>query len=148
MKRNPHEKRMVFSRLRATGIPIPAEEQSVMNPDLQIKSLKGSRAFTMKMGSEFLLSLQITNDSYTDLKIENVQGHFLDANRHLTIQEDPKKHDRDRTTYRTFGGRYLRHKSVLNHRLGRKIAPGASVEGKLLAFSPTEEIPEEYLHGE
>jgi hypothetical protein len=148
MKRTPHEKRTDCARLRAAGIPLPPEEQSVMNPDLRVVCLKGSRAFTMKMGSEFLLNLRITNDSYADLQIEKLQGRLLAANGWLEFQGDSMEHHRDRKTYRTPGGRYVRHKSVLNHRLRRKIAPGASVEGKLLAFSFTGEIPGEYLHGE
>ena len=95
-----------------------------------------------------MLYARISNHSYGNLKITAVVAYLLDENWRLTFQGDPKEHDPNRKTYRTPSGRYFRYKSVLNHRLRDEIAPGASVEGKLLAFNIFKRIPEEYMHGQ
>jgi len=146
MKRNPHENRMDYARLQAAGIPVPAEEQSIMQPDLQAESLKGSRVFDLKMGSELLLNLRISNHSYANLRINRLQVRLLEAAWWLIVELDPREQVPERKTYRMLSGRYVRYESVLNHRLD-EIAPGASIEGKLLALSVIGTIPEEYAHG-
>jgi hypothetical protein len=147
MKLSAYEKRMVAARLQAAGIPFPAAGHSVTEPDLLVESLKGSRAFDLKMGCEFLLNARISNRSYGNLEVRELQGHLLEEDWELTFQGDPREHVPDRKTYRMLSGRYVRHKSVLNHRLGDEIAPHASIEGMLLALSVTRRIPEDYPHG-
>jgi hypothetical protein len=148
MKLSANEQRIVTARLQAAGIPVPLKDRSAIKPDLTIESLKGSRAFDLKMGSEYVFNARISNHSYGNLKIMVIHAYFLDENWRLTFQGDPKEHDPDRKTYRTPSGRYFCYKSVLNHRLRDEIAPGASVEDKLLAFNIFSRIPEEYLHGQ
>jgi hypothetical protein len=148
MKLSANEQRIVTARLQAAGIPVPLKDQSAIKPDLTVESSKSSRAFDLKMGSEYVLNARISNHSYGNLKIIGIQAYLLDENWSLTFQGDPKEHDPDRKTYRTPSGRYFRYKSVLNHRLRDEIAPGASVEGKLLALNIFRRIPEEYLHGQ
>jgi hypothetical protein len=148
MKLSANEQRTVTARLQAAGVPVPLKDQSIIKPDLTIESLKGSRAFDLKRGSEYVFNARISNHSYGNLKVTGIHGHLLDENWRLTFQGDPKEHDPHRKTYRTPSGRYFRYKSVLNHRLRDEIAPGASVEGKLLAFNIFRRIPEEYLHGQ
>ena len=123
MKRNPHEKTMVHASLQAAGIPVPVEDPSGIEPDLQVESLKGSRIFDLKMGFECLLNVRISNHSYANLKIE-LQGHLLEASWELTFQEYPKQHAPGCKAYRMLSGRKVRYKSVLNHRLNDEIAPG------------------------
>jgi hypothetical protein len=147
MKLSDHEKRIAAVRLQAAGIPIPVEDHSVIEPDLRVECLKGSRAFDLKVGIECVLNVRISNNSYGNLKADKVRAHFLEADWRLTIQGDPKEFDPERKTYRMPSGRYLRHDLVLNHRLGAEIAPGTSMKGKLLALSFTGKIPEGYPHG-
>jgi hypothetical protein len=148
MSLSTNEQTIVTARLQAAGIPVSLKDQSAIKPDLTIESLKGSQAFDLKRGSEYVFNARISNHSYGNLKITAVLAYLLDENWRLTFQGDPKEHDPDRKTYRTPSGRYFRYKSVLNHRLRDEIAPGASVEGKLLAFNIFRRIPEEYMHGQ
>jgi hypothetical protein len=147
MSLSANEQTIVTARLQAAGIPVLLKDQSAIKPDLMVESLKRGRAFDLKMGSEFLLNLRISSQSYVNLKISKVQGHLLEANWGLTLQGDPKEHDPDRKMYRMLSGSRVRYKSVLNHRLRDEIAPGGSIEGKLLALSVTMRIPKEYPHG-
>jgi hypothetical protein len=63
MKLSAHEKGIVVARLQAAGIPVPVEDQSAIQPDLQVESLKGSGVFDLKTGCECLLKLRISNHS-------------------------------------------------------------------------------------
>jgi hypothetical protein len=148
MKRNPHEKRTDCARLRAAGIPLPAEEQSAMNPDLRVVCLKGSRAFALKMGIELLLNLRITNHSYANLKLNRFQVRLLETDRWVTVQGDPREHMPNCKMYRMLSGREVRYESVLNHRLGAEIAGGQNIEGKVLALSIFGKLPEDSVHGQ
>jgi len=141
------KRRKTIARLQAAGIPIPLEDHSATKPDLLVESLKGSLAFDLKMGSEYLMNVKISNNSYGDLLVGELRGHLLEEDWELTFQGDPKEHDPERKTYRMLSGRYVRYQSVLNHRLATELAPGSSIEGKLLALSITDKIPESYLHG-
>jgi hypothetical protein len=147
MKHGVYEKRMVAARLQAAGIPLPVEDHSATQPDLLVESLKGSRVFDRIVGCECVLNVRISNNSYGNLKVDKLRGHLLEVDWLLTFQGDPKEHNPECKTYRMPSGRSLRRDSVLNHRLGGEIAPGTSMEGKLLAFSFNEKIPEDYPHG-
>jgi hypothetical protein len=147
MKLSAHEKRSVAARLQAAGIPIPVEDHSATQPDLLVKSLRGSRVFDRKVGSECVLNVRISNNSYGKLKVDQLRGHLLEVDWLLTFQGDPKEHNSECKMYRMPSGRRLRRDSVLNHRLGGGFAPGRRMEGKLLAFSFDEKIPGDYPHG-
>jgi hypothetical protein len=146
MMRNLHEKRTVYARLQAAGIPVPVENDSAVESDLVVQRLKGSRAYDLKMGSEFLFNLRISNHSYGNLEIRELRGHLLEADWELIFQGDPREHVPGRKMYRMLSGRRVRYASVLNHRLSEGIASGATIEGKLLASSVTEKIPGDCTH--
>jgi hypothetical protein len=146
MKRNLHEKRTVYARLQAAGIPVPVENDSAVESDLVVQRLKGSRAYDLKMGSEFLFNVRISNHSYGNLEIRELRGHLFEADWELIFQGDPRHHVPDRKMYRMLSGRRVRYASVLNHRLSEGIAAGATIEGKLLALSVTEKIPGDCTH--
>jgi hypothetical protein len=147
MTLNAEKRCKIVARLQAAGIPISLVDHSAIRPDLVVESLKGSLAFDLKMGSEYLMNVKISNNSYGGLLVEELRGHLLEKDWELTFQGDPKVHDPGRKTYRMLSGRYVRYKSVLNHRLATAIAPGACIKGKLLALSITGEIPKSYPHG-
>jgi hypothetical protein len=147
MKLSASEKRMITARLQAAGIPVLGKDYSAVKPDLTVQFLKGSRAFALKMGSEFIFEVRISNNSYATVQLNKLHGHLLEANWRLIFQGDPRQHVPDCRSYRMLSGRNVRYNSVLNYRLGDEIAPGASIEGKLLALSITGTIPEEYAHG-
>jgi hypothetical protein len=147
MKVSDHRKRIVAARLRAAGIPLPVEDHSATRANLLVESLKGSRAFDLKRGCECVFNVRISNNSYGYLKVGTLQGHLLEEEWPLTFQGDPNEYNPECRTYRMPSGRYVRRALVLNHRLSDEIAPGQWIEGKLLAFSFTRKIPEEYQHG-
>lgn len=69
MKLSANEQRLVTARLQAAGIPVPLKDQSAIKPDLTIESLKGSQAFDLRMGSEYVFNARISNHSYGNFKI-------------------------------------------------------------------------------
>jgi len=77
MKLSTHQKGMVIARLQAAGIPVHLGDRSIIKPELLVESLKGSRAYDLKMGSEFLLNVRISNNSYGNLGAHKLQGHLL-----------------------------------------------------------------------
>ncbi len=147
MKLSVDANKVAAARLRAAGIPLPVEDHSVIKPDLVVESLRGSRAFDLKMGCECVLNVRISNNSYGNLKVDKLQGQLLEADWELIFHGDPKEHVPESKTYRTLSGKRLPYDSVLNHRLVDEIGPGTSMRGKLLASSVTGKIPEEYIHG-
>jgi len=148
MKLGADERYRGVARLRAAGIPIPLENHFSKKPDLLVESLEGSLALDLTMGSEYLLNVRISNNSYGNLMLEELRGRFLGHAWNLTFQGDPKEHDPERKTYPMLSGRCVPYESVLNHRLVDEIAAGTSIEGNLLASSITGKIPREYLHGD
>ncbi len=147
MKLSTNKQRMVTARLEAAGIPVLVEDNSVARPDLVVESLKGSRVFDLKMGSECVLNVMISNNSYANLRIDKLQGRLLEGDWWWAFQGDPKEHAPERKTYRMLSGRRFPYDSILNHRLRGEIAAGSSMRGMLLALSVSEKIPVEYTHG-
>lgn len=92
MKLNAHEKMMLSARFRAAGISVPVEDHSTIKRDLVFECLKGSRAFALKMGSEFLINAMISNKSYATIKLNKICGHLLDVDWRLTFQGDAREY--------------------------------------------------------
>ena len=145
MKLSADKKRKVVARLRAAGVWVPAEPYSRAEPDLLVESLSGSRAFDLKTSSECLLNVRISNVSYGRLQLCDPRANLLDEDWKFSFQEDARQYEPKRKMYRMLSGRRIGYDSVLNHRLSSQIAPGASIEGWLLAFNLEEKIPWEHL---
>jgi hypothetical protein len=145
MKLSADKKRRVVARLRAAGVSVPAEPHSRAEPDLLVESLSGSRAFDLKTSSECLLNVRISNVSYGRLQLCDPRANLLDEDWKFSFQEDARQYEPKRKMYRMLSGRRIGYDSVLNHRLSSQIAPGASIEGWLLAFNLEEKIPWEHL---
>ena len=146
-KRSEAETRKIVVRFQAAGIPIPLAAPSATKPDLVVESLAGSFAFDLRMGSEYLLFIEIFNHSFGDLLIEKVRGHLLGEQLELSFQGEPTHPDPERKTYRMLSGREVGCNLALHPRLGNAIAAGTSVKGALLAYTITDQIPGKYLHG-
>ena len=145
MKLSADKKRRVVARLRAAGVSMPAPPHSRAEPDLRVESLRGSRAFDLKKGSECLLNVRISNVSYGPLQLYDPRANLLDEDWQFNFHGDARQHGPERKMYRMLSGRRIGYDSVLNHRLSSQIAPGGSIEGWLLAFNLDEKIPWHYL---
>jgi hypothetical protein len=142
MKNKNAVDQILIRRLRAAGCPMPEDCEDDPMPGLVavVSRPEITRAYVMRGWAEYVLALQITNHSYDCLDVREFQCYS-----HWPIQVGPRICGREKPAYRLLGSRRtFPYESVLNHRTGRPINPGDSMEGILLAFR-RQPFPEECL---
>jgi hypothetical protein len=125
---------ILIRRLQEAGCPIPENCEDDPMPSLVavVSRPEITRAYVMRGWAEYVLALQITNQSYDCLEVQE-----FECDSPWPLQVGPRICGPEKRAYYLLGsGRTFPYESVLNHRTGRAglINPGGSMEGILLAF--------------
>ena len=150
MKRNREllANEVQIRRLLAAGCPVPSEPEPAAQPDLTFEVVQHleNTIFEVRFrgGTEYIFYARIVNNSYRVLQMVDLWCRLPWEDQCFTWL---KPYPSEREQYRQLGGRIFPRETVVNHRLGERLVPGASVEGFLLACSIGTLIPDDYPHG-
>ena len=125
-KRNAADGALV-RRLLAAGCPMPSERGDAPQVDLRIEVIQAemTKAYDMRMRSEYVFAVRITNISYSNLVCQGFKASLPWSTR-LSWLGDPWIYTPVRQTYRLESGREFPCADVLNHRVferGKAHAP-------------------------
>ena len=142
------EDRQLVGRLLAAGCPVPCEPEPAGQSDLMFEVLRPLENTVLEVryrgGTEYIFYGRISNNSYRHLEMFDLRCRLPWEDPYLTwLPPYPSQPEH----YRQLGGRTFPRESVMNHRLGEGLGPGASVEGFLLACSMDTLIPDDFPHG-
>jgi hypothetical protein len=127
---------ILIRRLQEAGCPMPENCEGDPMPGLVavVSKPRITRVYVISGWAEYVLPVRITNHSYDSLEVQKFECNSYWPTR-LIGQPGPRICGPGKPAYRLPGsGRTFPYESVLNHRTGRSINPGDSMEGILLAF--------------